>query len=37
MERDEDLEASIFYLSLRTDFQVENPEALGVLKNVKSL
>lgn len=37
MERNEELEASIFYLSLRTDFQVENPEALGVLKNVKSL
>lgn len=37
MDRDADLEANIFYLSIRTDFQVENSEALGVLTNVQSL
>ena len=37
MERDAELEANIFYLSIRTDFQVENTEALGVLTNVQSL
>ena len=37
MDRDADLEANIFYLSIRTDFQVENAEALGVLTNVQSL
>lgn len=37
MQRDAETESTVFYLSLRTDFQVENPEALGVLKNVQSL
>ena len=37
MDRDAELEANIFYLSIRTDFQVENSEALGVLTNVQSL
>ena len=37
MDRDAELEANIFYLSIRTDFQVENAEALGVLTNVQSL
>ena len=37
IDRDAELEANIFYLSIRTDFQVENSEALGVLTNVQSL
>lgn len=37
MDRDAETESTIFYLSIRTDFQVENEEALGVLTNVQSL